>query len=41
MTTGRARKEIAAWRRLLLDDAESAWTGKWYLRAWKRDGIEP
>ena len=27
-------------RRRLLDSAESAWTGKWYLRAW-RDGGEP
>ncbi|MBQ6255835.1 MAG: carbohydrate-binding protein, partial [Clostridia bacterium] len=25
-------------RQRLLDSAESAWTGKWYLRAWKHDG---
>ncbi len=25
-------------RRRLLDSAESAWTGKWYLRAWRHDG---
>ena len=25
-------------RKLLLDKAESAWTGKWYLRAWRHDG---
>ncbi len=25
-------------RKLLLDGAECAWTGKWYLRAWRHDG---
>ncbi len=25
-------------RQQMLDKAESAWTGKWYLRAWKHDG---
>ena len=25
-------------RQRLLDSAESAWTGKWYLRAWNREG---
>ena len=25
-------------RQSVLDSAESAWTGKWYLRAWKDDG---
>lgn len=27
-----------ALRRALLEKAESAWTGKWYLRAWRHDG---
>lgn len=32
------REKYMALRRKLLDAAESAWTGKWYLRAWRHDG---
>ena len=32
------KEKYHALRRKLLDDAESAWTGAWYLRAWKDGG---
>ena len=34
------KESLLQLRRKLLDSAESAWTGSWYLRAW-RDGGEP
>lgn len=37
---GDARERYKALRRRLLDAAESAWTGQWYLRAWY-DGGKP
>ena len=32
------KEKYQALRRKVLDSAESAWTGKWYLRAWREDG---
>ena len=32
------KERYTALRRAILDRAESAWTGKWYLRAWRDDG---
>lgn len=35
---GDVRERYKALRRRILDAAESAWTGQWYLRAWYDDG---
>ncbi|MBR0407340.1 MAG: DUF3131 domain-containing protein [Clostridia bacterium] len=35
---GEIKEKYQALRRQLLDGAESAWTGQWYLRAWYDDG---
>ena len=32
------KEKYQALRRTILDSAESAWTGQWYLRAWYKDG---
>ena len=32
------KEKYQALRRQILDSAESAWTGQWYLRAWYKDG---
>ena len=32
------KEKYQALRRTVLDSAESAWTGQWYLRAWYEDG---
>ena len=32
------KEKYQALRRCILDSAESAWTGQWYLRAWYSDG---
>jgi cellobiose phosphorylase len=32
------KEKYQALRRTVLDSAESAWTGQWYLRAWYSDG---
>jgi len=33
------KEKYDALRRKILTDADAAWTGKWYLRAWRDDGL--